>query len=158
MDKREILDKIVRFYTGGNYTKFSLMLGLEKGTASSWKYRGNFDVDLISAKCREINYQFLLTGEGPMLRSEDDNYDNADKITKVTNELLLVCAELKKQITDIRQELEEERRQHAQTTALLNRVLDLYTRRMDADYIRKAQDQYRTLAAETDMTENSEAV
>lgn len=153
MNKSEILDKIVRFYTKGNYAKFSEMLGLKPGTASAWKYRNTFDIDVISTHCREINYQFLLTGEGPMLQSETDKNSPIDKITLVTNELLLACSELKKQITDIRQELEEERRQHRETTALLNRVLDLYTSRLDTDYVQRAQAQYRSIAAEAETEE-----
>lgn len=157
MEKGKILDKIVDFYTRGNYRQFADTIGVKYSTVTAWKYRNSFDVDIISAKCKEINYQFILTGEEPMLKTGLSN-NNADKITQATNELLLACAELKKQITDIRHELEEERRQHRETTALLNRVLDLYTQRLDTDYIRKAKDQYRSLAAEADITENSEAV
>ena len=158
MNKSEILDKIVRFYTKGNYAKFSEMLGLKPGTASAWKYRNTFDIDTISTHCREINYQFLLTGEGPMLQPEVDKPQPIDKITTATNELLIVCAELKNQISDIRHELEEERRQHQATTSLLNRILDLYKERLDIDYVKRAEDEYRTLAAEAEQINTHEAV
>lgn len=162
MEKREILQKLIDFYAKGTQSKFSSMCGLADGTVNMWLKRNRFNIDTLLKACPDVNYQFLLTGEGPITKTQlvkkEKEEKTIDKITLATNELLLVCSELKKQITDIRQELEEERRQHRETTALLNRVLDLYTQRMDVDYIRKAQDQYRTLAAEADITENSEAV
>lgn len=158
MNKSAILDKIVDFYTGGNYAKFAQMLGIKYGTVQAWKYRNSFDVDIISTKCKEISQQFILTGKEPMLASQRVKTDPADKITQATNELLIACAELKNQISDIRKELEEERRQHQATTALLNRILDLYTSRLDIDYVKRAEYEYRTLAAEAEQTNTHEAV
>lgn len=157
MTKAEILDKVCAVYAHKNYADFARLLGRKYTTVISWKYRDNkLPVELISAKCVDINVDFLLTGEGPVVLPKDYKKENIDKITQATNELLLACAELKKQITDIRHELEEERRQHAATTSLLNRVLDLYAKRIDVDYIKRAEDEYRTLAAE--QTNTHEAV
>lgn len=152
MEKSSILDKIVDFYTRGNYRQFAEMIGVKYSTVTAWKYRNSFDVDIISAKCKEINYQFILTGEEPMLKHGHSN-DSADKITIATNELLLACSELKRQIADIRQELQEERRQHQATIALFNRILDIY-KHNGASYIQQAEDQYQMLAAEAEIEHN----
>ena len=156
MEKGKILDKIIDFYTHGNYRQFAKQIDVKYQTVMAWKYRNSFDVDIISAKCKEINYQFIVTGEEPMLKSEQSKNDT-DRVTIVTNELLLACAELKKQIDAIRKELEEERRQHQVTTTLMNRILDLYTKRLDAEYVKKAEDEYRMLASEANNSD-TEAV
>lgn len=158
MTKAEILDKVCATFAHNNYAEFARILNEKYSTVTSWKYRDNkLPVEKIAAKCVGVNINFLLTGEGPVLQPTHDK-NAIDKITKATNELLIVCAELKNQISDIRKELEEERRQHQATTSLLNRVLDLYAKRMDVDYIKRAEDEYRTLAAESEQTNTHEAV
>lgn len=70
MDKREMLDAIVAYFTHGNKAKFATMLGVSAQTISAWGTRNTFDTELIYTKCIGISAEWLLTGEGPMLREE----------------------------------------------------------------------------------------
>ena len=49
-------------------TKLSLFLGIDKSTLSSWKKRNSIDYQLIFAKCKHVNYDWLITGRGKMIR------------------------------------------------------------------------------------------
>jgi hypothetical protein len=49
-------------------TKLSLFLGIDNSTLSSWKKRNSIDYPLIFAKCKHINYDWLITGSGEMIR------------------------------------------------------------------------------------------
>lgn len=70
MDKREMLDAIVAYFTHGNKAKFATMLGVSAQTISAWGTRNTFDTELIYTKCIGISAEWLLTGEGSMLREE----------------------------------------------------------------------------------------
>ena len=75
MYKREMLDAIVAHFTHGNKAKFATMLGVSAQTISAWGARNTFDTELIYTKCIGISAEWLLTGEGPMLRA-DEKIDN----------------------------------------------------------------------------------
>lgn len=62
-----ILD-LIDYYSNGNKTLFSKKLGVTPQTISSWLSRNTFDKELIFAKCENINAEWLLTGNGPMLK------------------------------------------------------------------------------------------
>lgn len=68
MDKRGMLDAMIAHYTGGNKAKFAILLGVSAQTISAWGTRNTFDSELIYTKCIGISSDWLLTGEGSMLR------------------------------------------------------------------------------------------
>lgn len=70
MEKNEILQKIIDYYTNGNKRQFAKMLGVSPQVVSGWFSRNSFDKILVSKKCLHINTQFILTGEGEMLKEE----------------------------------------------------------------------------------------
>lgn len=70
MDKKSIIDALVDHYSNGNQAQFAAKLCVSPQTISTWKARNTFDVDLIYAKCEYISGDWLLTGEGPMLKTE----------------------------------------------------------------------------------------
>ena len=72
MDKREILKSLIAHYAGGNKSRFASMLGITPQAVSTWEKRETFDVELIFAKCEDLNANWLLTGEGPMLVEESN--------------------------------------------------------------------------------------
>ena len=72
MTKRERLEEIIRFYSGGKPSLFAKNLGIAPSTISSWLVRDTFDYDLLFAKCENISAEWLLTGKGRMLRSADN--------------------------------------------------------------------------------------
>lgn len=72
MDKKGMLDAIITHYTGGNKAKFAALLGVSAQTISAWGTRNTFDSELIYTKCVGLSSEWLLTGEGPMLRTDDE--------------------------------------------------------------------------------------
>ena len=71
MDKKSMLDALIAHYTSGNKAKFATLLGVSAQTISAWGTRNTFDSELIYTKCIDISPDWLLTGEGPMLRADD---------------------------------------------------------------------------------------
>lgn len=63
-----ILNKIKEYYNFKTNTEFANFLGIPPTTLSSWYSRNTMDYHLIYAKCKDIDANWLLTGEGEMLR------------------------------------------------------------------------------------------
>lgn len=72
-----MLEKLILYYTNGNKAKFAAMLGIKPQTLSMWLSRDSFDSELIFAKCDGVSAEWLMTGEGEMLRRGS----NGDTIT-----------------------------------------------------------------------------
>lgn len=68
MDKKSMLEAMINHYTNGNKAKFATLLGVSAQTVSAWGARNTFDSELIYTKCRYLSSNWLLTGEGSMLR------------------------------------------------------------------------------------------
>ncbi len=73
-----MLEMLIQHYTNGNKAQFSKVLGVSAQTISAWISRNTYDAELIYTKCRDVDPQWLLTGEGPMLRN-DKNQDEDRK-------------------------------------------------------------------------------
>lgn len=83
MDKRIVLQSIINYYTDGNKTQFAKLLGITPSAVTAWMRRGTYDVQLICTNCTDINPSYLLTGDGPMLLSQDSKTEeNEDKNVK----------------------------------------------------------------------------
>lgn len=65
-----MLDAMITHYTSGNKAKFALLLGVSAQTISAWGARNRFDSELIYTKCIGLSPDWLLTGEGSMLRTD----------------------------------------------------------------------------------------
>ena len=68
MTKKERLEAIIEFYSGGKPSVFARFLGVAPSTISSWLARDTFDSELLFAKCENLNPQWLITGEGAMIK------------------------------------------------------------------------------------------
>lgn len=71
LDKNLILDRIKELYQLKNNAKLASFLGIPPTTLSSWYSRNTLDLDIIYEKCVGINWQWLITGEGSMLRADE---------------------------------------------------------------------------------------
>lgn len=70
MTKKEMLDALILHYDSGNKAQFARRLGIKPQTINTWESRGSLDIELIFAKCVDISGDWLLSGEGEMLRSK----------------------------------------------------------------------------------------
>ena len=77
MDKKGILGALIAHYTNGNKSQFAKILGIKPQTINTWDTRGTFDLELIYSKCEGISAEWLLTGEGDMLKSGNHGVDGA---------------------------------------------------------------------------------
>lgn len=64
-----ILREIKKHYSFKNDAEFARFLGISPQTLSSWQSRNTFDLELLYAKCIDFNAEYLITGQGPMLRN-----------------------------------------------------------------------------------------
>jgi len=66
-----VIDRLMQIYKFKKYNKLSEFLGLASNTLSSWKKRNKIDWNLIFSKCENINFNWLITGEGsPEINNE----------------------------------------------------------------------------------------
>lgn len=65
-----MLEALIKHFEGGNKAQFAKRLGVTPQAISTWLSRSTFDKELIFAKCEFISPEWLLTGEGSMLREE----------------------------------------------------------------------------------------
>lgn len=70
MEKKDILERLINHYANGNKAKFASLLGVSPQSVSTWLARNTFDVDKIYANCVDVSGDWLLTGEGNMLKGE----------------------------------------------------------------------------------------
>lgn len=73
MDKRLMLEQLINYYTDGNKTRFAEQIGVKPQTINSWLTRNSYDAELIYSKCVNISADWLLSGEGSMIKSENDH-------------------------------------------------------------------------------------
>ncbi len=69
MDKVLILNTIKEYKNFKSDAEFARFLGIPPQNLSKWKARNTYDVELIYTKCPEINPEWLLTGQGETLKS-----------------------------------------------------------------------------------------
>lgn len=81
------LNLLISHYSDGNKAQFAKMLGIRPQTINSWMLRNTYDAELIYAKCEGVSGDWLLSGEGEMLKQPSQNeYTNS--------ELLNLCKSL----------------------------------------------------------------
>ncbi len=69
MNTREILERAKAALDITSDMKLAELLGIKKSTLSNWKSRNSIDYEILFAKCKHINYNWLITGEGDMFNS-----------------------------------------------------------------------------------------
>lgn len=76
LDKPSVLDRIKNFYGLKGNADLARFLGVAPNTITNWYGRKTFDIDIIYTKCVDVNINWLLTGEGNMLRTESGKEEN----------------------------------------------------------------------------------
>lgn len=82
-----MLEQLVNHYSDGNKSMFARLLGVKPQTINTWLNRGSFDGELIYSKCYKVNGDWLLSGEGDMLKSNEskDSVKIGDGSTAAVN-------------------------------------------------------------------------
>ena len=86
MKKSDMLECMINYYCDGNKSRFAEKLGIKPQTINSWIVRNTFDAELVYANCEGISSDWLLSGEGEMLREQH----SVDKSTS-DKELIELC-------------------------------------------------------------------
>lgn len=68
MTKADILNALINHYCGGNKSQFAKKLGISAQGLSTWISRNTFDIETIYSNCENISADWLITGEGDMLK------------------------------------------------------------------------------------------
>lgn len=76
MDKSLILNEIKKYLGFKTDKELAEFLGVKQNTFSTWRHRNTLDKELILSKCDFINANWLLTGEGPMLKDKQEPQAN----------------------------------------------------------------------------------
>ena len=68
MNKSEMLETLVDYYSNGNKSRFATMLGIKPQTLNSWLMRNSMDLELVYSHCEGVSAKWLLSsGKGEML-------------------------------------------------------------------------------------------
>lgn len=92
MTKNTMLEQLINYYTDGNKSKFANMLGVKPQTINTWIARNTFDAELIFSNCDRVSGDWLLSGEGAMIKG-DIHFENINS-ENVNKELLDLCKSL----------------------------------------------------------------
>lgn len=76
MDKLLILNKIQSHYNFEKDAGFARFLGISPQTLSNWKNRSTYDIEILYTKCLDINAEFIISGNEPMLKEKPLNTVN----------------------------------------------------------------------------------
>ena len=76
-----MVEALISYYSSGNKAQFAKRLDIKPQTINTWISRGTFDAELIYSKCEDVSGDWLLSGEGEMLRTSRHavSYPAADK-------------------------------------------------------------------------------
>ncbi len=88
MDKKLIIREIKKYLNIEKDKDFAEYLGIKTSTLSMWYKRNSYDIELLFKKCEFINAEWLLTGEGEMLKIEYQ-YEAEEKTKNKENVTLL---------------------------------------------------------------------
>lgn len=72
MDKTLILNKIKEYKNFKSDADFARFLEIPAQNLSKWKARNTYDIEILYTKCTELNPEWLLTGEGNMLKEHNN--------------------------------------------------------------------------------------
>lgn len=78
MDKYLILKKIKEHYNFKTDAEFAHFLDITPQNLKHWYNRNTFNISVLVTKCQDINSEWILSGEGEMLKNGEQNFSPAD--------------------------------------------------------------------------------
>ena len=88
MDKSSMLENLVNHYTNGNQAQFAAKLGIPAQNINAWMKRNTFNAELIYSRCEGVSADWLLSGEGDMIRRQQNVDANS---TNTNKEMIELC-------------------------------------------------------------------
>ncbi len=82
LDKPLVLDRIKEYYKLKGNAELARFLGVAPNTITNWYGRKTFDIDVIYTKCVDIDMNWLLTGEGNMIREESNKEEKLPSVNQ----------------------------------------------------------------------------
>ncbi|URC13972.1 LexA family transcriptional regulator [Flavobacterium sp. B183] len=82
INKSLILNDLKAHYGFDTDSDFADFLGIKRQTLSSWHTRNTFDIDLLYAKCVNVDGNFLLTGKGTITKRNVKELSQSENVTK----------------------------------------------------------------------------
>ena len=119
MDKKYILNLLIKHYADGNKSRFASMLGVSPQAISTWEKRNTFDIELIYSKCENLNAKWLLTGIGEMFVNDEQEPHNNSSVEPMVDKLLGI---IDKKDLIIRQQAEDIGQLRAELAQLKQRL------------------------------------
>lgn len=86
MDKRIMLEQLINYYTDGNKAKFAAQVGIKPQLVSTWLSRGTYDAEVLYAGCPGMSGDWLLSGEGEMLKDKQNDMKAANPMNDTERE------------------------------------------------------------------------
>lgn len=110
ISKSERVNRLVEHFGRGNKSEFARIIGTTPQVVATWITRDTLNYDLVYAKCEGINPEWLLTGDGEMLKavSSFPSVDSSSGITQlvgVIQELTANLSERNQEIGDLREQI-----------------------------------------------------
>lgn len=75
----KIISRLKELFNCSTNEELAMLLGVSKGTIGSWKSRNTIDLKLVVAKCNHANYNWIINGEGEMLKNTTNNINQKVK-------------------------------------------------------------------------------
>lgn len=108
-DKTLILNKIRMYLNFKSDTDFAKYLGINRNVLSNWKARNTYDTNLLIEKCDFLNTDWLLTGNGPMLKSDIGKSENKEDYKLPVEQELELMKKLYALQSELMDEIKKER-------------------------------------------------
>ena len=70
MGKKDMILALIDHYSNGNKAQFANLVGITPQGLSTWIKRETFDIELVFSKCEGVSSEWLLTGQGDMMKQE----------------------------------------------------------------------------------------
>ncbi len=87
LDKSQILSRLKEINKLSSDTELANLLGINKSTLSNWYRRNTVDYDLVFSKCEHVDINWLLFGQGEMLREKEaPSYGQREESTSMLGE------------------------------------------------------------------------
>lgn len=86
MGKKDRLHQLIEHYSGGNKAKFAAKIGVKPQTLSMWLARGTLDYDVVFTHCEHLNGEWLITGEGEMIKGGPHKHEDTTTAASIVAE------------------------------------------------------------------------